>query len=84
MSEWVRVLHAHEAKRSALEAKCEKSTEDKKKHKAALERNLKEEKERHALYVQGIQDEVARMIKREEEVIKTATEELKEQKAKYG
>ena len=62
MSERVRVLHTHEAKCSALQTKCEKATEDIKKHKAALERSLREEKERHALHVQGIQDEVALMI----------------------
>ena len=83
MSDRVRLLHTHEAKCGALEAKCERATEDIKKHKAALEEKIKEEKERHAAYMKGITEEVAIMIKREEEVIKDATQALKVQREEF-
>ena len=80
MSDRVRLLHTHEARCAALEAKCVKATDAIRKHGEALERAVGEEKERHAKTMKQIQDDVARMIKNEEDTIKEATEDLRKQK----
>ena len=66
-----------------MEAKCERATKDIKKHKQAFEVKMMEEKERHAAYMKAITDEVAVMVKREEGIIKGATEALKVQKEEF-
>ena len=83
MSDRVRLLHEHQGKCNALEAKCTKATDAIKKHEEALEREIKAEKERHEKAMRQIRDDVARMIKNENEIIKEATESLKRQKLDF-
>ena len=83
ISDRVRILHTHEAKCASLETKCEKATEAIGKHKAAKEEGKKVEAERHRKRVLAIDEDFARMIKAEEEIIEESTEALQTQKTQY-
>ena len=83
MSDRVRLLHAHEEKRSALVKKGERATEAITRHKTALEKAVLAEKERHERDLKAIKVAFARMVRAEEESIAKTKEALRIQKESY-
>ena len=83
VSDRVKVLHNHEAKCKALEVKLEKATANIEKHHKAKGEAVRVEKERHEKRLKAIDEDFARMIKAEQDVMKEAKEALRIQAEKF-
>ena len=79
----VTLVNSHENKTKALETKCTTAAKAIEKHKEQLEKALDLERERHTKTMKAHQEDFARMIKEQEEVIRKAEEELRTAKVEY-